>query len=552
MIKSLYVKDFILIDELKLNFDNGFNVITGETGAGKSIIINAIDIIFGARAKKEVIKTGSQKAVIELTIQDNKESTKELFIENEFDYNPNEIIISKEITENSTKTRVNGIIVSQDFIKILREKLIDIHSQHQTYTYIQPKYHIALLDAFANNQHKQTLLEHKETYKTYIETLKLYENAKENYSQIEDKIEFLKFQIKEIEEASIENPNEDTELEKELDILSNAQALRELTYSSYWQLYGNDGNIVDALNSIKVNINKASTYDESLNPIQEALIDALENIKDLSSQLRDYSESVEPNEQRIDEINERISLLNNLKRKYGKTLQDIQNTYKKLCEELNSINFSSEKISELEQELELLRTKLDNTSKTLSESRKLNASVLEKAITDELEKLELPKSRFQIQIQPCKINSNGIDDVEFLISTNISEGLKPLIKVASGGEISRIMLAIKSIFANSDEVDTVIFDEIDTGISGKASQSVADALLHLCSSHQVIVITHQPIIAAKGKKHFYVAKSQKDTTKISVHDLNEENKLKAIAILASGDVTQESLNLAKQLVINRQ
>ena len=185
---------------------------------------------------------------------------------------------------------------------------------------------------------------------------------------------------------------------------------------------------------------------------------------------------------------------------------------------------------------------------SLSESRKSNAQILSTAITEELEKLELPKSRFNIAIEQCELNNNGTDNVEFLISTNISESLKPLIKVASGGEISRVMLAIKSIFANSDEVNTVIFDEIDTGISGKASQSVADALLTLSKSHQVIVITHQPIIAAKGTKHFYVAKSQKDTTKIFVHDLNEENKLKAIAILASGDVTDESLNLARQLV----
>ncbi len=548
MIKSLFVKNFILIDELKLDFDKGFNVITGETGAGKSIMINAIDIIFGAKAKKEVIKTGSQKAFIELTIYDPNQNAKEIFEENEIDYDKNEIILSKEITETSSRSRVNGVLVTQDFIKILREKFIDIHSQHQTYTYIQPKFHITLLDSFADNEHKTILEKYKKTFKEYQETQKLYQKAKQMCEQTQDKIELLKFQVKEIEDAEIVNPDEDIELEKELDILSNAQTLKELTYSSYWQIYGNDGNMIDALNDIKVNISKATNYDESLNDAQESIIDALETLKDLASRLRDYSETVEPNEQRMDEINERIDILDKLKRKYGRTLEDVLTNYEKMSEELSSIGFSAEQVVELEQKLETLQNELQTSAQKLTNSRKNNAQILSEKITKELEKLELPKARFEISVEPCNINQNGCDDVEFLISTNVSETVKPLIKVASGGEISRVMLAIKSIFAASDEVNTVIFDEIDTGISGKASQAVADELLELSKSHQVIVITHQPIIAAKGAKHFYVAKSQKDTTKVSVHDLNEENKLKAIAILASGDVTEESLNLAKQLI----
>lgn len=548
MLKSLHIKDFILIDELKLDFDKGFNVITGETGAGKSIIINAIDIIFGAKAKKEVIKTGCEKSFIELTLADYAHSTKDIFTENEIDYTPEEIIISKEITETTSRSRVNGIVVTQDFIKALRERVIDIHSQHQTYTYIQPKYHITLLDSYSDDTHKKNLCEFKDTYKEYIDTQKLYEQAKLAATQTQDKIEFLKFQIKEIESGAIENLNEDVELEKELDILSNAQTLKELTYSSYWQLYGNDSNIVDALNNIKFDISKAANYDESLTKLQENLIDALETLKDTAFSLRNYSETVEPNEQRIDEINERISLLNNLKRKYGRTLEEVQKTYETLLNELNSIEFSAERANQLEKKLETLNLQLETLAQKLSDSRKINANKLSVAITKELEKLELPKSNFNISIEPCAMNQNGKDNVEFLISTNISESPKPLIKTASGGEISRVMLAIKTIFANADKVDTVIFDEIDTGISGKASQAVSDELLSLSTSHQVIVITHQPIIAAKGTKHFYVAKSQKDTTKIFVHDLNDENKIKAIAILASGDITEESINLAKQLI----
>lgn len=548
MIKSLYLKDFILIDELKLNFDKGFNVITGETGAGKSIMINAIDIIFGAKAKKEIIKTGREKACIELCLSDTHGAAEGLFEENQIDYDKNEIIISKEVSETSSRSRVNGVLVTQDFVKALREKLIDIHSQHQTYTYIQPKFHINLLDSFGDYDFKSTLSEFKDVYRLFIETKRRLDETKQLCSQTEDKVEFLKFQINEIEEAGIENTNEDNELEKELDVLSNAQTLKELTYSAYWQLYGNDGNIVDALNDIKFNLSKALHYDETLKGPEEDLIGALETIKEAASRLRDYSETVEPNEQRMDEISDRIGLLDKIKRKYGRTLEEVVATYEKLGKELNAIEFSNENLAELELKLKNLQEKLNTLSERLTESRKLNARKLSQAITSELEKLELPKSRFEICVSETGLNSNGKDNVEFLISTNISEDLKPLIKVASGGEISRVMLAIKTIFANTDEVDTVIFDEIDAGISGKASQAVADELSTLANSHQVIVITHQPIIAAKGVKHFYVAKSQKDVTKVMVHDLNDENKLKAIAILASGDVTEESLNLAKQLV----
>ena len=548
MIKSLAIQNFILIDELNLNFKNGFNVITGETGAGKSIILNAIDIAFGARCSKDVIKTGTQKAFIELTIELKADFDFDLLNSNGIDFENNELIISREITQNSSRIRINGVLVTQELIKEIAENLIDIHSQHETYTYIQPKYHILLLDSYQFANHKDCLRNYQQTWQNYSETLAEYNRVLNANNLTENQIDFLKFQIAEIEEANIENINEDEELEKELEILSNAEKLKELTYSAYWGLVNDESSIISGISSIKNNISKACEFDEKIQDLENSIADAQEILREVASNLRNYSENIEPNAQRIEEIQERIALLDKLKRKYGNTLEDVLQSYEKFEKELSLINFSQTETVRLEQEVKTLRESIETQGKELSNSRQKLAKDLSEKITNELEKLELPKSRFEISIKEKEFDNLGCDEVEFYISTNISEPLKPLIKVASGGEISRIMLAIKTIFANNDKVDTVIFDEIDSGISGKASTSVANSLQNLAKTHQILAITHQPIIAAKASQHFYVKKSQNDTTKVNVFTLNDEDKIKALAILSAGEITDESLNFARQLV----
>ena len=250
----------------------------------------------------------------------------------------------------------------------------------------------------------------------------------------------------------------------------------------------------------------------------------------------------------MDYICERLSLLEKIKRKYGNTLEDVYNTYEKLSNELSSIEFSQDELVEIEKEIQSVKLELENLSLVISSARKDLARILSLAVTDKLECLELPKSRFEIEIQSCAMNDRGIDRVEFMISTNVSETVKPLAKTASGGEISRVMLAIKSIFAQADKTNTVIFDEIDTGISGKASQAVADEIASLSKSHQIILITHQPIIAAKASSHFYVRKEQTDTTKVNVYNLDADNKVKAIALLSAGEINEESTAFAKKLL----
>ena len=548
MIKTLNIKDFILIDELEVVFDKGFNVITGETGAGKSIIIQAIDIAFGARASKDLIKTGKNRALIELTISVDEDFSRNLPADLGLEIFDNEIVFSKEITENGSRSRVNGMVVTQDIIKTLRELLIDIHSQHMTYTYVQPKHHITLLDNYGKAEHKELLAAYKQLFSKYMEITEKLNRAKEKIDVSEQQIEFLKFQLSEIENAQIQNKNEDEELKEELNVLANSEKLKEYTYSAYWGLYGGEQDIISALGKIKSALSKAAEYDTKLADFEENITGAQETLRETAIGLRDYSEAMELDEERLNEVQERIDLLEKLKRKYGSTLEEVLSTYEKLSIEMNEIDASAENVEELEQQKKEALLALKAGAEALSGSRLEIARELSQVMTSELEKLDMPKVRFSIDISPCDFNSNGADNVEFLISTNISEEPKPLAKIASGGEISRVMLAMKTIFANSDNINTVIFDEIDTGISGKASQAVAEEIARLAEARQIIAITHQPIIAAKSDRHFYVAKSQNEATQVHVYILDEENKIKAIAMLAAGDVTDDSVKFAKQLI----
>lgn len=548
MIKQIKLKDYILIDELCANFDNRLNIITGETGAGKSIILNAIDLVFSSRVSKDVIKTGCDKACIEITLENTKHDLSKLFEENGIDNLGSEIIISKEITQNSVRSRINGTLVNQELLKRLRTLFVDIHSQHQTYTFLQPQYHINLLDSYGREDYGALLDEYKTKFIEYQTLLTALETAKSSANATESQIDFLKFQINEIEEANIQSVTEEDELNQELEVLENAEKLKELTGSSYWAINGDDGSILEALAKIKVDISKAAGFDSSLEEVNQQFVDAVENLKDLSSTLREYSQNLDNDTERLNEIQERLFIFDKLKRKYGGTLESVLQNYEQFSNELSTIEFSTQNIDKLEQEISKSKSELAEIASKITENRSNYAQVLSVLIQDKLAVLELPKARFEIKITPKELGQNGADNVEFMISTNVSEDLKPLAKVASGGEISRVMLAIKSIFAQNDDIDTVIFDEIDTGISGKATQSVADEIVELSKSHQVIVITHQAIIASKANKHFYVRKSQEDETKVEVYVLTGDNRIKALAELAGGTINEQSIEFAKSLL----
>ncbi len=547
MIKSIHIKNYILINDLTIDFFDGLNVITGETGAGKSILINAIDIAFGAKASGDVIKKGAEKATIELFIKSDNKKIIDLYNENGIDIE-DETIIVREITSNSSRTRVNGTLVNQSFIKDLKEILLDIHSQHQTYSFLQPKSHISLLDNYAKEVYGHKLEKYKNLYKDYQELLKQLDSAITASNLTESQIDFLKFQINEIEEAKIEDINEEEHLKNELKVLDNAEKLKELTYCSYQKLNGDEGSVIDAILQVKSDISKAVNMDSSLDTIETNLIELTELARDISSELREYAQSISNDTVRLNEIQERLYLFDKLKRKYGSSLEEVIKTYDKLYKELNDIEYSTKLISELETKIKTVLADLNKLAKEISQNRKNYAEVLSNLITDELEKLELAKSRFEIKINEIELGINGIDDVEFYISTNVSQELSPLAKTASGGEISRVMLAIKTIFAKSDDIDTVIFDEIDTGISGKAAQSVADEIAELAKYRQIILITHQAIIAAKADCHILVSKTQGQETLVNIKTLEKEEKILAIASLASGEVSDSAIEFAKSLL----
>lgn len=552
MLKKILVQNYILIENLELEFSNKLNIITGETGSGKSILIGAIDTVFGAKTSKDCIRTGCDKAYIELSLFLNQ-PINELLSEYGIENFGNELIISREITQSGSRSRVNGTLVNLDFIKVLRDRFLDIHSQHQTYSFMQPKYHIQLLDSYAKATCSELFKKYSTLYEEYTTAKQKLEEAKNTNNLTENQIEFLKFQIDEIEAANIKEIDEDEQLENELVVLENAEKLKELTGSVAWTLNNDDESILNTLSQLKMNLSKASRMDSGLEDSESELINIIESIKDLSSSLRDYSQSLDNDTARLNEIQERLFNLDKLKRKYGsgsaeKPLENVLNTFEELQNEYSAIiNFESN-IEELEMKVDNLHSKLKKLAEEISSKRKMYSEVLSSLIVEKLEKLELPKVQFKIDIQNTELNKFGIDNVEFLISTNVSEPLRPLAKVASGGEISRVMLALKTIFAQHDDIDTVIFDEIDTGISGKTSQKVSEEISELANYRQIIMITHQAIIASKADKHIYVKKVQGDSTQVGIYELNESDKLKAIAELASGEITDESLEFAKTLI----
>lgn len=550
MIKSIYVKNFILIDELRLDLKNGFTVITGETGAGKSILLNSIDVALGAKSSKELIKSGETASNIEITFSIDNSSLElnNLLKENGIEVFDNEIIVSKEIGQSTSRSRINGVLVTQDFIKKLREFLIDIHTQHQSYTYLQPKYHIELLDRYGDDEHKKIVNDFGFNFEKYTDLKKRLEKLINVNSNTQNQIDFLRFQIDEIEKSQIEDENEDKRLDEELTILTNAGDLKQMSNAVYYAISEDENAVLSYLNSIKSKLNRYCDIDKEILQASESVGNAVEILREVSSNMRNYSERMEVDEQKIYEIQQRIEVLEKLKRKYGHTLKNVIENYNKFKEELMLIENGIESQAELEVETKRYYDISMDMANKLSENRKKLAAELSVVLTKELEKLELPKVRFEINCEYCELSKNGLDNVEFLISTNVSEGVKPLSKVASGGEISRVMLALKTVFANQDKVETVIFDEIDTGVSGTASQAVADEIKTLSKTHQVLCITHQPIIAAKADNHLFVVKKQADTTLVNVYSLSETEKIHAIAMLASGCDDSKSLDFAKQLM----
>lgn len=565
MLKSLYIKDYALIDLIEINFSKGLNIITGETGAGKSILIDAMSLLLGERASSEVVRKGAEKSIVEGIFEVGKNNNIEkLCVENEIDFS-DELIVRREISLKGTnRCFLNDSPVSLSLIKEIGDLLVDLHGQHEHQSLLRVETHIDFLDQVADVE--KLLAQYHDEYRKINLLHSELKSLKENESFLKEKKELYAFQINEIDNV---NPqlDEDEKLEDELNILENSERLLIIANEIYDSIYESENSVIDATGLIKNKLLEIIQIDKSLESTFTNLESAIVFLNEVASSIRSYKDKINLDPERLEEIRERIGSLTLLKKKYGGSLKAVIEHRDKIGKEFELAENYSERISQIELLIDKSRIKLGEIAKQLSSQRNLAAKKIKKEIESTLKLLGIPDSRFEVKIKnqieenssshfilidgkKYQYNEKGFDFVEFFISTNIGEDIKPLVKVASGGEISRIMLALKSVLAKSDKLPILIFDEIDTGVSGRVAQKVGQVLHELASNHQIIAITHLPQIAGLADTHFAVEKSKINERVVSkIKLLNNDERVKEIAKLISGEViTETAIQSAKELM----
>lgn len=552
MLNQLSVRNVAVIDKLDINLHDGVSVLTGETGAGKSIIIDSINMILGDRANKELVRYGTDKAVVQ-AVFDAPKSVINILEENDIYVEDETVIITRQVTkEGKSVARINGMVVTLNILREISDRLINIHGQHDNQALLTPIRHITFLDAYADNEEYinryKDILSKKREIEKKISSLEMDEQEKMQ------RIDLLEYQVKEIKKASLEKDEED-DLREQRDIYTNAEQITKSVNEAYMNLYEGD-EIQSAYDGISIAVNEISQISD-LNPQLKSIYDTLNEImyslEDTAHEIKEFGETVEFDEQTLNEIEERLDLISRLKRKYGNSIEEILEYLKKAESELNDIKLSDERTNELKEELKNITKELKEKGNVLTQRRENAAKVLEENIEKSLHELNMEKSKFKVNIEnDGTFYDNGMDKVEFLISTNPGEPLKPLVKIASGGELSRIMLAIKSILADSDGVDTMIFDEIDTGVSGKAAMSIAKKLAVIAKNKQVICITHLPQLTAMADNHYLIQKNTDgELASTTLKELDEEGReLELARIIDGGEVTELALSHAKQMLEN--
>lgn len=552
MLNQLSVRNVAVIDKLDINLHDGVSVLTGETGAGKSIIIDSINMILGDRANKELVRYGTDKAVVQ-AVFDAPKSVINILEENDIYVEDETVIITRQVTkEGKSVARINGMVVTLNILREISDRLINIHGQHDNQALLTPIRHITFLDAYADNEEYinryKDILSKKREIEKKISSLEMDEQEKMQ------RIDLLEYQVKEIKKASLEKDEED-DLREQRDIYTNAEQITKSVNEAYMNLYEDD-EIQSAYDGISIAVNEISQISD-LNPQLKSIYDTLNEImyslEDTAHEIKEFGETVEFDEQALNEIEERLDLISRLKRKYGNSIEEILEYLKKAESELNDIKLSDERTNELKEELKNITKELKEKGNVLTQRRENAAKVLEENIEKSLHELNMEKSKFKVNIEnDGTFYDNGMDKVEFLISTNPGEPLKPLVKIASGGELSRVMLAIKSILADSDGVDTMIFDEIDTGVSGKAAMSIAKKLAVIAKNKQVICITHLPQLTAMADNHYLIQKNTDgELASTTLKELDEEGReLELARIIDGGEVTELALSHAKQMLEN--
>lgn len=557
MILALSIKNIALIEEAEIKFEDGLNILTGETGAGKSIVIDSMMLLLGGRANKDIIRNGTQKATVEgiFLINSHRDLIHNILDEAGIEYEEDDtLIISRDITENGRNyCRVNGRIVPLSILNKLGTYLVDILGQHEHQFLLDNSKHMSILDNFQDKDFfriKNMIEDLLEKYNSLNNKLKEFNlDDKEKISRID----LLKYQINEIESANI-MPGEEDDLIEKRNILMNSEKLFNYMNESYSLLYkgiGDNASIIDTLSTVLKNLDTSFRIDKKLEKLKDMVESVLYTLEDCSLQIRDYVENIDFNADNLNEIEKRLDLLNNLKRKYGRTIEEIIKYKEEKNDELLKLLNAEKEINKLNEKKEKIMAKIKELSDELHLKRRNVADFLEKKISTVLSELNMPNTIFKVDIRKKDVpNENGMDDVEFLISTNIGEPLKPLEKIASGGELSRIMLALKTILADFDGISTLIFDEVDTGISGKAAQAVAEKIALISRNHQVICVTHLPQITSMADAHYKITKEvNKDKTYIKIEKLNYEGKIKELSRIISGSImTDTTYNHSKELI----
>ncbi|MFC2082372.1 DNA repair protein RecN [Bacteroidota bacterium] len=565
MLSSLYIKDYALIESINIEFYAGLNIITGETGAGKSILIDAMGLLLGERASTEIVRKGAAKSIVEgvFEIEGNKKVI-ELLELNNIDFMP-EMIVRREISlKGANRCFVNDTPVPLNIIREIGYLLVDLHGQHEHQSLLRTDTHIELVDEFGETL--ETLKEFTDAKKDLTNLLKELNDLKDKESLLSEKKSIYEFQIKEIDEVAPQE-NEDDQLVQELKILENSEKLVELSTSIYDQMYDSENSVYDNLVEIRKRISELCDIDSSVADKKGECESAVAIVNEISEYMRSYKDKIDLDPAKVDEVRDRLGELILLKKKYGPSLQNVLEHREKIGKEYDLAENFGYRIKELETEVEKLRKKCGEIAQILTQKRKNIAETIKSEIENALSQLGIVESNFVVKIENTaapdnsdnfiiakkkkyKFNSRGIDEIEFFISTNIGEDPKSLAKVASGGEISRIMLALKSILAKNDKLPLLIFDEIDTGVSGRIAQKVGGSLKSLSQFHQIISITHLPQIAGFADHHYVVEKKNvEDRAITSIHKLDDEARVREVAKLMSGEeVTDASLKGARELI----
>lgn len=548
MLQNLYLKNYILIDELRLDFKSGFSVFTGETGAGKSILIDAIGLLMGDRFTADMIRHGSDKAIIEAVFSTKSMHIASLFNDLNYDFDLNELIISRELTqEGRSINRINNRSVPVSLLKEIGQYLVDIHSQNDTQYLLNNRYHLQLLDAY--NIDRALLDDVKKRYQVYAK-LKSELNEKEKNDLNPDDLDFLSFQSLEIEKANLV-VGEDEELENQQRLLMSFEKVSTRLTSAIDLLDENEGareKIYEAVKALR-HVDEMETLKPVIETIDELYFNLVEQIEELKDRFNELSYD----EDRLNQIQDRLFQINKLKKKYGRTLEQILEHYAEIKDRMHAIEHREEVLEELRHACEHAYKQFELKALELREVRKNKARALETAIIKEIRDLYLEKAQFSIVFSEVGANSSGLDFVEFLISMNPGESLKPLIKVASGGELSRLMLGMKVIFNDLQSIETVIFDEIDSGVSGRVATAIGQKMSSLARHAQVFSVTHLGQVAACSRTHYLVSKIQANTlTNTNIAELTEEGRIHELAMIASGSITPNALSAAQELLKHNQ